>query len=237
MYLFREESFEKMSRRAANIISAQIILKPDTVLGLATGSTPLGVYRQLIEWCGKGDVDFSEVTTVNLDEYCGLPANHEQSYRRFMNDNFFDHINIDKFRTYVPDGMSENYGNECAQYDQLITRLGGIDLQLLGIGFNGHIGFNEPGECFELNTRRVTLTESTMKANSRFFPNGGMPTHALTMGLRAIMNAKRILLIAGPEKYGIVKEALTGPVTPKVPASILQLHGNVTVVYTGERDI
>ena len=237
MYLFRETDYESMSRRAANVIAAQVILKPDAVLGLATGSSPLSVYKLLGEKCAAGEVDFSRVTTVNLDEYCGLPATHEQSYRKFMNDNLFDHINIDKFHTYVPNGMAESFEVECAQYDELIERLGGIDLQLLGIGFNGHIGFNEPDDHFELNTHRVTLTESTTKANSRFFPNGGMPTHALSMGMRAIMNAKKVLLIAGPEKYDIVKRAFTGPVTPEVPASILQLHGNVTVVYTGERDI
>ena len=153
-----------------------------------------------------------------------------------MDTNFFNHINIDKFRTYVPNGMCEDYERECADYDKLISGLGGIDLQLLGIGFNGHIGFNEPSDCFEIKTRRVELTESTIQANSRFFPNGGMPTHALTMGLKSILSAKKILLIAGPEKYNIVKKALTGPVTPKVPASILQLHDNVTVVYTGDRD-
>lgn len=236
MYIYREDSYEKMSRRAANIISAQVISKPDSVLGLATGSSPLGIYKQLIEWYNKGDIDFKDVTSVNLDEYYGLPSNHDQSYRYFMDSNFFDHINIDKFNTYVPNGMAEDFQRECEDYDALINRLGGIDLQLLGIGFNGHIGFNEPGDHFDINTRRVELTESTLKANSRFFPNGGMPTHALTMGLKSILNAKKILLIAGPEKYDIVKEAFTGPVTPKVPASILQLHPNVTVVYTGEKD-
>lgn len=237
MYIYREDSYERMSRRAANIISAQVIQKPDSVLGLATGSSPLGIYKQLIEWYNKGDIDFKDVTSVNLDEYYGLPSNHDQSYRYFMNHNFFDHINIDKFRTYVPNGMCEDYERECADYDKLIKRLGGIDLQLLGIGFNGHIGFNEPDDCFGIKTRRVELTESTMKANSRFFPNGGMPTHAITMGLKSILSAKKILLIAGPEKFDIVKKALTGPVTPQVPASILQLHNNVSVVYVGDEVI
>lgn len=237
MYIYREESYEKMSRRAANIISAQVIQKPDAVLGLATGSSPLGVYKQLIEWYNKGDLDFKDVKSVNLDEYCGLSPEHDQSYRYFMNSNFFDHINIDKKNTYVPDGMCENWQTECENYDKLIHTLGGIDLQLLGIGFNGHIGFNEPSDHFELGTRRVTLTESTLKANSRFFPDGGMPTHALTMGFKSILNAKKILLIAGPEKYDIVKRALKGPVTPEVPASILQLHDDVSVVYTADKDI
>ena len=171
MYIYREETYEKMSRRAANIISAQVIQKPDAVLGLATGSSPLGVYKQLIEWYNKGDLDFKDVKSVNLDEYCGLSSEHDQSYRYFMNSNFFDHINIDKKNTYVPDGMCENWQTECENYDKLIHTLGGIDLQLLGIGFNGHIGFNEPSDHFELGTRRVTLTESTLKANSRFSVN------------------------------------------------------------------
>ncbi len=237
MYIYREETYEKMSRRAANIISAQVIQKPDAVLGLATGSSPLGVYKQLIEWYNKGDLDFKDVKSVNLDEYCGLSPEHDQSYRYFMNSNFFDHINIDKKNTYVPNGMCENWQTECENYDKLIRSLGGIDLQLLGIGFNGHIGFNEPSDHFELGTRRVTLTESTLKANSRFFPNGGMPTHALTMGFKSILSAKKILLIAGPEKYDIVKRALKGPVTPEVPASILQLHDDVSVVYTADKNI
>lgn len=237
MYIYREESYEKMSRRAANIISAQVIQKPDSVLGLATGSSPLGIYSQLIEWYKKGDLDFKDVTSVNLDEYCGLAPEHDQSYRYFMNHNLFDHINIDKYRTYVPNGLAEDWQTECDNYDKLISALGGIDLQLLGIGYNGHIGFNEPSDHFALATRRVQLTESTLKANSRFFPNGGMPTHALTMGFKSILSAKKILLIAGPEKFDIVQKALKGPVTPEVPASILQLHDNVSIVYTADRDI
>ncbi len=237
MYIYREPTYEKMSRRAANIISAQVIQKPDSVLGLATGSSPLGVYSQLIEWYKKGDLDFKDISTVNLDEYCGLALEHEQSYRYFMNHNFFDHINIDKYRTYVPNGLAADWETECDNYDKLIHALGGIDLQLLGIGFNGHIGFNEPSDHFDLQTRRVALTQSTMKANSRFFPDGDMPTHALTMGFKSILSAKKILLIAGPEKYDIVQKALKGPVTPEVPASILQLHDNVSVVYTADRDI
>lgn len=237
MYIYREESYEKMSRRAANIISAQVIQKPDSVLGLATGSSPLGVYSQLIEWYKKGDLDFKDVSAVNLDEYCGLSPEHDQSYRYFMNHNFFDHINIDKYRTYIPNGMTEDWQTECSNYDKLIRALGGIDLQLLGIGFNGHIGFNEPSDHFDLATRRVTLTESTLNANSRFFPNGGMPTHALTMGFKSILSAKKILLIAGPEKFDIVQKALKGPVTPEVPASILQLHENVSIVYVSDRDL
>ena len=237
MRIYQAETYQAMSRRAANIISAQVIYKPDCVLGLATGGTPVGTYQQLVEWFQKGDLSFAEVRSVNLDEYLGLSPHHEQSYRYFMNHNFFDHINIDKYRTYVPNGLATDWQTECDNYDKLIRALGGIDLQLLGIGFNGHIGFNEPSDHFELKTRRVALTESTMRANSRFFPNGGMPTHALTMGFKSILSAKKILLIAGPEKYDIVQKALKGPVTPEVPASILQLHDDVSVVYTAECDI
>ncbi len=237
MYFYREDNYEKMSRRAANIISAQVISKPDCVLGLATGSSPLGIYKQLIEWYNKGDLDFKDVKSVNLDEYCGLSAEHDQSYRYFMNTNFFNHININKGNTFVPNGLATDTDKECTDYDALVQKLGGVDLQLLGIGHNGHIGFNEPDDHFSLETHKVELTESTLKANSRFFPNGDMPTHALTMGMKSIMSAKKIVLIAGPEKYDIIKEAFTGPVTPKVPASILQLHNNVVVVYASDKEI
>lgn len=237
MKIYREESYEALSRRAGNFIAAQIIDKPEFVLGLATGSSPVGTYKRLIELNKEGDVDFAKVTTVNLDEYVGLAPEHDQSYRYFMNDNLFNHVNIDKKNTYVPNGMAEDIAKECADYDKFIESIGGIDLQLLGIGFNGHIGFNEPADIFDLNTRRIELTESTMQANSRFFPNGGMPTSALSMGFGAIFNAKKILIIAGEEKYDILKAALTGPVDPKVPASILQFHKDVTVIYVGKEDI
>lgn len=236
MRIYREETYEKMSRRAANVIAAQLITKPDSVLGLATGSSPLGIYENLINAYKAGDLDFSQVKSINLDEYVGLSPEHDQSYRYFMDKNLFDQVNIDKNNTYVPDGLTNDHVTFCKGYDKLVEQLGGIDLQLLGIGFNGHIGFNEPGDSFDMDTHCVDLTPSTMEANSRFFPNGGMPTQALTMGLKSIFSAKTILLIAGPEKYDIVKKALTGPVTPQVPASILQLHPNVVVVYTGNED-
>ena len=237
MRIIKTKTYEEMSAIAAGIIGGQVLLKPNCVLGLATGSSPIGAYKDLVKSYEDGILDFSEVRTVNLDEYCGLDDTNPNSYRYFMNHNFFDHINIDKYRTYVPNGLATDWKTECDNYDKLIRALGGIDLQLLGIGFNGHIGFNEPSDHFELETRRVALTESTMKANSRFFPNGGMPTHALTMGFKSILSAKKILLIAGPEKFDIVQKALKGPVTPEVPASILQLHDNVSVVYTADRDI
>ncbi len=228
------DSYEKMSRDAANIISAQVIMKPDCVLGLATGSSPLGTYAQLIEWYRKGDLDFSQVTSINLDEYVGLSGDHEQSYRYFMNQNFFQHINISLENTFVPSGVAENLEEECCQYDAHIHRVGGIDLQLLGIGLDGHIGFNEPADCFERNTHVVELAPSTIQANSRFFAHENeVPRSAVTMGMVSIMQAKKVLLIAnGPAKADILQQAFCGPITPRIPASILQLHPDITVIYS-----
>ncbi len=230
------ESYEKMSRAAANIISAQIISNPESVIGLATGSTPIGAYDQLIKWNKKGDLDFASVKTVNLDEYVGLGAEDEQSYRYFMNSHLFDHINIDKNNTFVPNGKAENIDFECKTYDQRIKDLGGIDLQLLGIGHDGHIGFNEPDISFVKPTHKVDLQEPTIKANARFFASADeVPKQAITMGMLSIMQAKKILLIAcGEEKREILDKAFSGPITPAVPASILQLHSDITVIYTPE---
>lgn len=227
-------SYEKMSRSAANIISAQVIIKPDCVLGLATGSSPLGTYRQLVEWYRKGDIDFSGVTTVNLDEYIGLNGQNPQSYRYFMNQNLFSRVNIPLKNTFVPNGCAANPANECAAYDREIQRLGGIDLQLLGIGLDGHIGFNEPDDYFVKNTHVVDLHESTVAANARFFKSKSeVPRQAITMGMISILQAKKILLIAsGPEKSKILNQAFYGPITPKIPASILQLHPDITVIYS-----
>lgn len=232
MKLIKTDSYEKLSRQAANILSAQVILKPRSVLGLATGSSPIGTYRQLINWYNKGDLDFSQVTTVNLDEYCGLGADNSQSYRYFMNENFFKHINIDLDKTHVPNGLNSDMEAECRRYDALIESLGGIDLQLLGIGHNGHIGFNEPKGSFEKTTHIVELKQSTIEANARFFDSvSEVPTRAVTMGIKSIMNAKKIILIAnGRDKKDIVERAIFGPVTPEVPASILQLHPDLTVI-------
>ena len=232
MKLIKVESYEKLSRQAANIISAQVILKPNAVLGLATGSSPIGTYSQLIKWYEKGDIDFSNTVTVNLDEYCGLSPENDQSYRYFMDTNFFNHININKENTNVPNGLAADPIHECARYDTLIDSLGGIDIQLLGIGHNGHIVFNEPDEAFEKTTHIVELKQSTIDANARFFEDKSqVPTHAITMGIKSIMNARKILLIAnGKDKKEILEKALFGPVTPEVPASILQLHPDLTVI-------
>jgi len=232
MQLIQAKDYEDMSRKAANIISAQVILKPDCVLGLATGSTPLSTYANLIEWYKKGDLDFSNVSSVNLDEYRGLTADNDQSYRYFMNTNLFDHINIDKAKTFVPDGTEPDSDKACSRHDEVIKELGGIDLQLLGMGLNGHIGFNEPASEFPKGTHCVDLTQSTIEANSRFFASiDYVPTQAYTMGIQSIMLAKKILVIvSGTNKAQIVADAFLGPVTPEVPASILQMHPDVTVV-------
>lgn len=226
--------YEKMSRSAANIISAQVIIKPDSVLGLATGSSPLGTYNQLIKWYQKGDVDFSNVTSVNLDEYVGLDGTDSQSYRYFMDNNFFNHINIKKENTFVPNGCAVDLAEEGRRYDKHIEDLGGIDLQLLGIGLDGHIGFNEPDDYFVKSTHVVDLHESTIKANSRFFEKeSDVPKQAITMGMISIMQSKKILLIAsGAAKKDILNKAFFGPITPKIPASILQLHPDITVIYS-----
>ena len=231
MKIYKAKDYKDMSRKAANIISAQVIMKPNCVLGLATGSTPIGTYDQLVEWYNKGDLDFSEVTTVNLDEYKGLPRTNDQSYYYFMHQHLFDRVNIDPERTNVPNGMEPDAEKECGRYEELIRSLGGVDLQLLGLGHNGHIGFNEPGEAFEKETHCVDLTE-TIEANKRFFASADdVPKQAYTMGIKTIMQAKKILIVVnGENKADIVERAFFGPVTPEVPASILQLHNDVTLV-------
>ena len=198
MIIYRAKDYQDMSRKAANIISAQIIMKPNCVLGLATGSSPVGTYRQLIEWYNKGDLDFSHVTSINLDEYKGLSPENDQSYRYFMDTNLFNHVNIDKAHTFVPNGLEVNSEKACTDYNHTIATSGGIDLQLLGLGHNGHIGFNEPGAAFERETHCVDLTEST--------------------------------IVSGADKAQILEKVLHGPITPEVPASILQLHNDVTIV-------
>ena len=228
------ENYEQLSVAAANIIAAQINLKPNCVLGLATGSSPVGAYKELIKKYNAGELDFSAVTSVNLDEYIGLDGDNDQSYRYFMNDNLFNHVNIDKEKTFVPSGIAKDIEKECEDYDNRIASLGGIDLQLLGIGLDGHIGFNEPDEFFTKATHKVTLDESTIEANARFFESiDDVPRAAVTMGMGGIMGAKRVLLIAnGEKKKEIIEKAFFGPIDPKVPASILQLHSDLTVIYS-----
>lgn len=232
MKLIRTNNYDDMSRKAANIISAQVILKPNSVLGLATGSSPIGVYQQLVDWYRKGDLDFSQVATVNLDEYRGLPRDNEQSYHYFMHKHLFDQVNVEPENTCVPNGMEPDAQKACNDYECKIKSLGGIDLQLLGLGHNGHIGFNEPAEVFPKKTHCVDLTESTILANQRFFERKeDVPKQAYTMGIGTIMAAKKILIVvSGEDKAQILKKAFCGDITPNVPASILQLHPDVTIV-------
>ena len=232
MKILKTKNYQDMSRKAANIISAQIILNPESVLGLATGSSPIGVYEQLIDWNRKEDVDFSHIKTVNLDEYQGLQKSDEQSYYYFMHKRLFEHVNIQLENTHIPNGMEKDAKKECAHYEEVIKSLGGVDLQLLGLGHNGHIGFNEPGQAFETGTHCVDLQESTIEANKRFFASAtDVPRQAYTMGIKTIMQAKKILVVvSGEDKAEIVKKAFFGPVIPGVPASILQMHNDVILV-------
>ena len=232
MRIYKAKDYEEMSRKAAGIVSAQIIMKPDCVLGLATGSTPVGLYKQLIEWYRNGDLDFSGVRTVNLDEYKGISRENDQSYYYFMHQNLFDHVNIPAGNTHLPDGMEPDSEKECRRYEELIQSMGSVDLQLLGIGHNGHIGFNEPADAFDKLVHCVNLTQSTIEANKRFFASAEeVPRQAYTMGIQTIMRSKRILIIANGEgKADIVRDAFFGPITPMVPASVLQLHNDVTLV-------
>ena len=232
MNIIRAKDYSQMSWHAAKLISAKVVLKPSCVLGLATGSSPVGAYRELIKTYQMGGLDFSQVKTVNLDEYVGLPADHVQSYARFMRENLFDHINIDPANTNIPNGMNPDADAECARYDGVIASLGGVDLQLLGLGPNGHIGFNEPEDYFPTGTHKVALTEATIQANKRFFDSEDeVPRYAYTMGIRDIMQARQVVLVvSGEAKAEIVRDAFFGPVTPRVPASILQLHRHFTLV-------
>ena len=233
MKVIKALDYADLSKKAATLIAAQIIRNPKSVLGLATGSTPVGTYAELIALYKQSVIDFAGVTTVNLDEYCGLAADHPQSYAHFMRQKLFDHINIGPGNTHLPDGTATDTAGECLRFEGLIERLGGIDLQLLGIGRNGHIGFNEPGESFPAMTHLTDLTKDTLDANSRFFgPGEKVPTQALSMGIGTIMRARSILLIAsGPDKAWALDKTINGPVTPQVPASVLQFHPDVTVIY------
>ena len=232
MKIIRTKDYRDLSRKAANIISAQMILKDDSVLGLATGSTPIGTYDQLVDWYKKGDLDFSKITTVNLDEYKGLPKENDQSYWYFMNKNLFSRVNIRPDYHFLPDGTNLDSENECKRYEKLIDSLGGIDLQLLGLGHNGHIGFNEPCDAFPQDVHVVDLTESTIEANKRFFASADdVPKQAYTMGVGTILRAKMILLVvSGKDKAEALDAVVNGPITPQVPGSVLRLHPNVIIV-------
>lgn len=226
------DSAEEMGNRAADVFEAMIHAKPDCVLGLATGSTPLPLYRELIAREKAGRISFENVRTANLDEYKGLHPDHPQSYRRFMQENLFDHISIKPENTIVPMGMTNDPETMCRLYEEKIAAWGGIDLQLLGIGHDGHVGFNEPEETFPDDTHEVHLTPMTREANKRFFDSiDEVPTAAFTMGIGTIMSARKIvMIITGADKADIAYDALKGPVTPKVPASILQFHSDLTVI-------
>lgn len=232
MRIICTKDYEEMSRKIADFIAAQMLIKPDSVLGLATGSTVIGAYQELVERCKRGEVDFSRISTVNLDEYIGLPPEHEQSYHYYMNQHLFDHVNINKKKTHVPSGIAPDEQQECLRYESLIRELDGIDLQLLGLGKTCHIGFNEPSDRFDTITHVVTLNEQTRKDNSRFFSSiDEVPKKAITMGIQTIMSAKMILLaVNGEGKAEAVAAALQGDVKPSVPGSILQMHPNVVVI-------
>ncbi|NMA60476.1 MAG: glucosamine-6-phosphate deaminase [Firmicutes bacterium] len=224
-------NFDRMSEEVAKIMQTQISRKPESVLGLATGSSPLCVYRLLGEYHERG-LDFSQLTTFNLDEYVGLAPDHPQSYRYYMEENLFSKVNVNKAKTFVPNGVAEDLEEECRRYEDLIKQAGGIDLQILGIGTNAHIGFNEPGTEFGTITQVVDLAPSTIADNSRFFDSPEeVPTQAISMGIKSIMKAKNIVLMAnGGSKADAIAAAVKGPVTTKVPASVLQLHPSVTFV-------
>ncbi len=226
------KNYEEMSRKAADVIAELVARKPSCILGLATGSTPEGLYAQLVKDCQEGKISFKDVSTYNLDEYRGLENDHPQSYHYFMEQHLFNHVNIDLAATHVPDGSNPDAAAACADYEAAIKASGGVDLQLLGLGHNGHIGFNEPADTFAKETNCVELTRSTIEANSRLFDHiDEVPTQAYTMGIGTIMRAAKILVVANGEgKAQIVRDAFFGPVTPQVPASILQFHPDVTVI-------
>ena len=231
MKIYQTKNYDDLSRVAANLIGAQIIQKPDSVLGLATGSSPIGTYRRLVEGYNNGDLDFSQIRTVNLDEYRGLPRENDQSYYYFMHENLFNHVNIKE--SHLPDGTNPDSDAECKRYEAVINYMGGIDLQLLGLGHNGHIGFNEPGTPFETLTHIVDLTENTREANARFFDNdiNKVPTQAISMGIGTIMKSKKVLLVAnGENKADAVKAMIEGPIDTACAASALQNHADVVVV-------
>jgi len=232
MLVIIKSNFDEMSKEAAKIVAQRIRKKPNLVLGLATGSTPLGLYKELIRMHQNEGLDFSKITTFNLDEYVGLPPSHDQSYHYFMHENFFKHININPRYIYVPQGMSEDIDGFCEWYEEEIRKSGGIDIQVLGIGGNGHIAFNEPGSSLGSRTRIKTLTDKTIQDNSRFFETiEKVPHYAITMGIGTIMDAKELLVLAnGKNKADAVKAAIEGSITAMCPASITQMHRKATFI-------
>jgi len=233
MTLRTVKTHDEMGRVAASIFESEIRNKPDIVLGLATGSSPIPLYKELARLHKEENLDFSKVKTINLDEYVGLPPEHPQSYRSFMNVNLFREINIDPINTHLPNGTAADLKKECRLYDELIEKLGGIDVQLLGIGYNGHIGFNEPDDLFSNQTHVVPLACETIEANSRFFADASeVPKEAISLDVRHIMQARKIVLVANASKREILNKALCGDITPKIPASVLQLHRDLTVIFS-----
>lgn len=236
MRLILCKDYNEMSKEGAKLVAGLITLKPDCVLGLATGSTPVGMYENLAEMNKNGEIDFSRVTTYNLDEYYPISPKNDQSYRYFMDTNLFDKVNIDKKNTYVPNGETKNPDEECANYETLVSSLGGADIQILGIGQNGHIGFNEPDNCLDANTHLTDLTESTIQANSRFFDNiEDVPKKAITMGIATILKAKKIVLLAsGKSKHAVIKKLLDSCISTDVPATMLKVHPDVVLICDNE---
>jgi len=232
MFVVIKDTYEQMSAEASKILAHRIRTKPDIVLGLATGSTPLALYKLLINMHKKEGLDFSKVTTFNLDEYVGLPPTHDQSYNYFMWENLFKHINISPENVHIPMGTSDDIERFCEWYEAKIEEKGGIDIQLLGIGANGHIAFNEPGSSLGSRTRIKTLTEKTIEDNSRFFDNiKDVPVHAITMGVGTIMEARELLLVANGEgKANAIKNTIEGPISTNCPASVLQLHPRARII-------
>lgn len=232
MLVIIKEDYEAVSAEAARLVVDRLLRKPNMVLGLATGSTPVGLYRELIRRCREDGLDFTKVTTFNLDEYVGLPPDHDQSYHRFMREQLFDHMNLDPRHTHIPNGMAMDIEAHCEWYEEQIQRMGGIDLQVLGIGANGHIAFNEPGSSLGSRTRVKTLTRQTREDNARFFSSmEEVPKHAITMGIGTIMEAHELLmLVTGESKADALQAAAEGPLTAMVPASMIQMHRKAYVI-------
>lgn len=230
------EDYDAVSDRAAEIVTEQVRRKPDSVIGFATGSTPLGLYKRLIHNHRERGLDFSKVTTFNLDEYVGLPPEHSQSYHYFMWENLFKHLNLNPSNVYIPHGMADDIEYFCDWYEEQIQKAGGIDLQILGIGANGHLAFNEPGSSLGSRTRIKTLTTTTVRDNARFFENhDDVPQQAITMGVGTIMDAETLLLVAtGETKANAIRAALEGPVTGMCPATVVQMHRFAHVVLDGK---